>query len=71
MMLRILALLAWVYPCLADGPAILERRCLSCHNDSARMGNLSLTTRANAAGVLDGKLLQRVAAGQMLSLIHI
>jgi hypothetical protein len=66
MMLRILALLPFVYACLAaDGPAILERRCLSCHNDSARMGNLSLTTRANAAGVLDGKLLQRVTAGQM------
>ena len=49
----------------ADAPQILARRCLSCHNDSTRLGNLSLTSRANAAAVLPAKLLARVERGEM------
>ncbi len=49
----------------ADAPQILARRCLSCHNDSTRLGNLSLTSRSTAAAVLPAKLLARVERGEM------
>lgn len=49
----------------ADPTAIITQRCLSCHNDTTRLGNLSLTSRANAAPVLEGKLLNRVMRGEM------
>jgi len=64
-MIRFLVLATSVAVCLADGPAILEKRCLGCHNDAAKMGNLSLTSRANAARVLGGSLLGRVQRGEM------
>jgi len=50
---------------MAGGPEILEKRCLSCHNSKARIGGLSLETRADAATVLGGRLLGRVTSGQM------
>ena len=49
----------------AGGPEILQQRCVSCHNASARVAGLSLETRAEAARVLTGKLLARVQAGEM------
>ncbi|MCA2966877.1 MAG: DUF1553 domain-containing protein [Acidobacteriaceae bacterium] len=49
----------------ADATAILARRCLSCHNDSTRLGNLSLQSRTTAAAVLPAKLLARVERGEM------
>ena len=55
--------LAGVYA--AGGPDILQKRCLSCHNGQARMGGLSLESKGDATGVLGGKLLARVEAGQM------
>ncbi len=51
--------------CLGGGPEIVQKRCLSCHNRQAKMGGLSLESRAAAAAVLDGKMLARVRAGQM------
>jgi mono/diheme cytochrome c family protein len=49
----------------AAGPQVIQKRCLSCHNDTAKMGNLSLVTRAGAERVLSGRLLARIDAGQM------
>ena len=49
----------------ADAPQILARRCLSCHNDATRLGNLSLTSRSSASAVLPAKLLARVERGEM------
>ncbi|MBM3768970.1 MAG: DUF1549 domain-containing protein, partial [Acidobacteria bacterium] len=49
----------------AAGPQVIQKRCLSCHNDTAKMGNLSLATRAGAERVLAGRLIARVDAGQM------
>ncbi len=49
----------------ADPAQILTKRCLSCHNASSRMGNLSLATRADAERVLSGRLLDRIEKGQM------
>jgi mono/diheme cytochrome c family protein len=52
-------------PAFGTGPEILQKRCLSCHNAQARMGGLSLETKADAAAVLGGRLWARVQAGQM------
>jgi hypothetical protein len=49
----------------AAGPEILQKRCLSCHNPQAKMGGLSLASRADAARVLAGPMAARVSAGQM------
>ncbi len=49
----------------ADGPAIIQKRCLSCHNGTARIGGLSLESRADASAVLGERLLRRVESGQM------
>ena len=49
----------------AGGPQILEKRCIQCHNTKARVGGLSLETRAEAEKVLGGRLLSRVLSGQM------
>ena len=54
------AALAW-----ADPAQILTKRCVSCHNSSSKMGNLSLATRADAERVLSGRLLERIEKGQM------
>jgi hypothetical protein len=63
--MRIL-LLCWASTIVwADATQILARRCLSCHNDTARMGNLSLSNRAAAEGVLASKLMARVERGEM------
>lgn len=51
--------------CPGAGPDILQKRCLGCHNGQAKMGGLSLESRADAGSVLTGKLLARVEAGQM------
>jgi hypothetical protein len=63
--MRVLLLLSLATVVYADAPQILARRCLSCHNDSTRLGNLSLTSRATAAAVLPAKLLARVERGEM------
>jgi hypothetical protein len=47
-----------------QGPAILANRCMSCHNDQAKVAGLDLTTRESAASRLE-KIGQRVAAGTM------
>ncbi len=49
----------------ADPTAILSKRCLSCHNEAAKMGNLSLVSRLSAERVLGGKLLDRINKGEM------
>ncbi|OYW22505.1 MAG: hypothetical protein B7Z55_04540 [Planctomycetales bacterium 12-60-4] len=63
--MRFLLLFALAAIAYADAPQILARRCLSCHNDSTRLGNLSLTSRSAAATVLPAKLLARVERGEM------
>ena len=55
-----IAALAW-----ADPAQILTKRCVSCHNSSSKMGNLSLATRSDAERVLSGRLLERIEKGQM------
>lgn len=60
-----LLLLALPATLLSDGPELIEKRCLSCHNAAAKMGGLNLETRDSAQSVLPAKLGQRVAAGQM------
>jgi mono/diheme cytochrome c family protein len=52
-------------PAYGGGPEILQKRCVSCHNGQARMGGLSLETKADAAPVLAAKLWTRVQTGQM------
>jgi len=64
-MKRALLILFAVAAGFAGGPEILQKRCLSCHNAQAKMGGLNLETRADAAKVLEGKLLARVASGTM------
>jgi hypothetical protein len=63
--MRVLLLLSVAAGLYADAPQILARRCLSCHNDTTRLGNLSLTSRSAAAAVLPAKLLSRVERGEM------
>jgi hypothetical protein len=63
--MRFLLLLGLATLAFADAPQILARRCLSCHNDATRLGNLSLTSRSTAAAVLPAKLLARVERGEM------
>ena len=63
--MRLVLLLGLASLAFADAPAILARRCLSCHNNSTRLGNLSLESRATAAAVLPAKLLARVERGEM------
>lgn len=64
-MKRIVFLLGTLTAVYAGGPEILQKRCLSCHNGQAKMGGLSLETKADAAAVLSGKLARRVEAGEM------
>ena len=63
--MRLVLVLGMASLAFADAPAILARRCLSCHNNSTRLGNLSLESRATAAAVLPAKLLARVERGEM------
>lgn len=64
--MRFLLFIGLATPLTAAEPtAILTQRCLSCHNDTTKLGNLSLTSRANAAHVLESKLLSRVTRGEM------
>jgi hypothetical protein len=58
-------LLARVGVAAPGGPEILQKRCISCHNTRARVGGLSLETRADAEKTLGGRLLSRVESGQM------
>jgi len=65
LVMRALLLFGLAAVAYADAPQILARRCLSCHNETTRLGNLSLTSRAAAAAVLPAKLLARVERGEM------
>jgi hypothetical protein len=64
-MMRTVLLLCSVAVASAGAPEILQKRCLSCHNGQAKMGGLSLESKADAVAVLDGKLFRRVESGQM------
>ena len=64
-MTRVVFLLCGVSAVFAGGADVLQKRCVSCHNAKARVGGLSLETRAEAGAVLTGRLRARVEAGQM------
>jgi 3',5'-cyclic AMP phosphodiesterase CpdA len=64
-MTRVVFLLCGVAAAFAGGADVLQKRCISCHNAKARVGGLSLETRAAAEAVLTGRPRARVEAGQM------